>query len=482
MTRIRNVNKGRVLSRRALLRGAGGIALGLPLLELMHAGRARAAEALSPRRLLVWTTPDGTVIDNWRPIAGPSAAPTDFELSEILSPLAAHKDDMVVLQQLQQHGGHAHHTISSLTGRAPNDRGFPDLVATGISLDQHLAGTLGQQTSIPSLQLGVQVTQNRDTVAAISWNQQLQPMPAENNPYLMFSKLFSAGGAASAEDARQLLLRKRSVLDSVREQGAALDHVLGAADRAVVGNYLDSLRDLERRLVALEQAQGACAKPDLPVDPSASQDKPSWLVEKNVPQVIDVYRRLIVAAFSCDITRVITLTLANDGGAGRMNGWVEGIDAGTDWHGHSHHVEEGERASLTKIDQWYYGQLARFVDDFKAVPEGDGSLLRNSLIFVNNEYGPNGPVDYLPLNYAGERNNLTHYARLMPYSLIGQAGGSLKTGRNLVYDFENADAASQGLGRSHTQLLVSILNLMGLEDQSFGDPEALQGPLPGLIA
>jgi len=457
------------------------VALSLPLLESMHGGRARAAEALSPSRLLVWTTPNGTVIDNWRPIAAPGASETEFELSEILSPLVAHKDDLVVVQHLRQKGSYGHHGITSLTGRAPIDRGFPDLVATGISLDQHVAKHIGANTPIPSLQLGVQVKQNRDTVAAVSWNEQLQSMPAENNPYLMFSKLFSTGGSASAEANRQLLLQKRSVLDSVREQGAALGNVLGSADRAVVGNYLDSLRDLELRLVALDRAQTACATPALPLDPSQFQDDPTWLKEENVPLVIDVYRRLIVAAFTCDITRVVTLNLANDGGAYRTNAWVPGIDSGVDWHGHSHAVEVGDKASLTAIDKWYYGQLARFVDDFKAVPEAGGTLLSNSLIFVNNEYGPNGPVDYLPVNGAGERNNLTHQAVMMPYVLLGQAGGKLKTGRNLVYEFENDDQKSRGEGRTHTQLLVSMLNLMGLEDQSFGDPDALQGPLPGLI-
>ena len=468
------------LSRRTLLRGAGGVALGLPLLEIMHGGSARAQEALSPRRLLVWTTPNGTVTDNWRPIAGSSE--TDFQLSEILSPLEQHKQDLVVVQHLRQLGAYGHHCISSLTGRAPVDRGFPDLAATGISLDQHLASSIGQQTPIPSLQLGIQVKQNRDTVAAVSWNAQLQALPAENNPYLMFSKLFNSGGSASAEENRQLLLRKRSVLDSVHAQGAALDQVLGAADRAVVGNYMDSLRDLEQRLVGLEQAQAACATPDLPVDPSTSQDDPTWLKEASVPDVIDVYRRLITLAFSCDITRIITLNLSNDGGAYRTNAWVPGIDSGLDWHGHSHNVEVGDRASLTAIDKWYYSQLARYLDDFKAVPEGDGTLLSNSLVMVNNEYGPNGPIDYLPLPGSGQPNNLTHYAVMMPYVLIGQAGGALKTGRNLVYEFENDDKASKGEGRSHTQLLVSMLNLMGVEDQSFGDPEAPQGPLPGLIA
>lgn len=130
---------------------------------------------------------------------------------------------------------------------------------------------------------------------------------------------------------------------AIREEQTPATATRGVESRAECGSRcwrysdrrLDSIRDLELRLSALEQAQAACATPALPVDPSASPNKPMWLEEANVPQVIDVYRRLIVAAFACDITRVITLNLASDGGAYRMNPWVEGINAGVDWHGSS---------------------------------------------------------------------------------------------------------------------------------------------------
>ena len=458
---------------------AGGAAIALPFLETMMPRRASAQPITVPKRMLVWSTPNGTVTDNWRPKAG--ANPTDFELSEILSPLAEHKNDMVVVQHLSVPGSYAHHVVSSLTGRAPLDRGYPDLVSTGPSLDQVLAQKLAGQTALPSLQLGVQVTDGRDTTACLSWSGAAVPLPPENNPYLVYGRLFGLGGAQGAQDMKRMLARKRSVLDSVLEQERALSARLGTADRAVLKNYLDSLRDLETRLIALEASQRMCAAPDVPVDPSVEGTEPVWLQPDNVPQVIDVMRRLVVSAFSCDVTRIVTLNLCSAGGAYRNHRWVPGINHGSDWHGHSHGVEIGDKASLTAIDKYYYGELAKLVSDFKGVTMPDGtSLLKHSLIMTNNEYGSNGPVDYLPADGNGVRQNYTHYAKLMPYVLLGQAGGALTTGRNLVYDFVGSPVYADGV--HNTQLLVSMMNMMGVPDQTFGDPANMQGPLPGLAA
>lgn len=470
--------RSKPLSRRTFLMGAGGVAVSLPFLEIMMPRRASADVTKAPKRLVVWSTPNGTVTDNWRPIAG--TGPTDFQLSEILSPLAAHKNDMVVVQNLEVPGAYGHHWVCSLTGRPAIDSGYPNLVSTGISMDQVLAQKLAGQTALPSLQLGVQVTGGRETTGCVSWAGAGVPLPPENNPYLVYGKLFGLGGSKGAEDMKRLLARKRSVLDSVVQQEKALAAKLGTADRAVLGSYLQSVRDLEMRLVALEASQQACAAPTVPRDPTVAGAQPVWLQEDNVPQVIDVMRRLIVAAFSCDVTRIVTLNLCNNGGAFRMHRWIPGIDHGSDWHGHSHGVELGNRASLTAIEKYYYAELAKLAADFKSVTMPDGtSLLANSLIMTNNEYGPNGAVDTFPADDGGVGQNFTHQAKLMPYVLLGQAGGALKTGRNLVYDLE---APRYGIGLHQTKLLISVLNMMGVPDTTFGAPENMQGPLPGLAS
>jgi len=190
------MSRTRPLSRRTLLRGAGGVALSLPLLEVMLPARADAATA-APQRFFSWSQPNGTVLDRWAPTAGASA--TDFTLSEILSPLERHKQDLVVVQNVNQWGSYGHHYNSTLTGWGPLDEGYPKLSARGISMDQVLANAWAGQTPIPSLQLGVMVTDQRDTTSAISWAAAGKALPPENNPYAVFARLFGAGGAAGPD-------------------------------------------------------------------------------------------------------------------------------------------------------------------------------------------------------------------------------------------------------------------------------------------
>jgi hypothetical protein len=473
------------LSRRTLLRGLGGIALSLPMLEIMssprtaHADESAADEsAKPPRRFLVWSTPNGTVTDAWRP--KPGANEKDFTLSPILSPLAALKNDMVVVQHLKG-CSYGHHWISSLTGRPARDIGYPNLYATGISVDQQIANAIGTGTPIPSLQLGVQMRGDRDTAGCVSWAGADRPLPAENNPYLVFNKLFAGGASVTNESAEKLraqLARKRSILDSVLQQQAALQKKLGTADKRVVDAHFQSIRDLETRLVALEASRGRCTAPAIPQDPSKPGETPVWDQDDNVPMVIDLFRRLIVAAFACDITRVITINMSNSGGAYRMHRWIPGIDHNIDWHGHSHNVEVGNPSGLTAIQTYYYAELAKLASELKATTEADGkSVLYNSLILSNNEYGSNGRVDYIPKD--GGTLNFTHETKLMPYVLLGQAGGKIETGRNIV---AGGPITWLGEGPPHTQLLVSMLNAMGLPDTTFGAPDQQKGPLPGLVA
>src|SRR5213076_601924 len=148
-------------------------------------------------------------------------------------------------------------------------------------------------------------------------------------------------------------------------------------------------------------------------------------------------------------------------------------------------VELGNDMELRLIEKWHAEQLALLIDDLKAVVQPGGeTLLSSTLLLSNNEYGGNGAVKYLPPDPgSGQRNNLTHYAKMMPYLIFGQAGGAIKTGRNLVMPFkDNSDfQRSQGEGWSHTRLLVSILNALGYDDTTFGNPEHAEGNVPGLV-
>lgn len=468
----------RPISRRTLLTGACGTAIALPFLEAMLPRSARAADESVPKRFLVWTTPNGTVTDNWVPVQGPGA-PTDFELSPILAPLADHKADMVVVQNLQVPTGYGHHCISSLTGRAPIDDGYPNLRATGVSLDQRIAEAWAGLAPIPSLQLGVGVVDGT-TVACPSWSSELQPLPAESNPFAAFQRLFPNGTGEPDAELTRMIARRQSILDSAKGQTEGLFSRVGHSDKVVLENYFDSLREIEQQLADLAENAAACGSPTFPAAPAP--DDPWWLDNARVPEVIDLQCDLIAIAFACDLTRIITFNLADAGGAYRMFPFIEGVDPGIDWHGWSHQVETGNLDTLTKIDVWHNQKLAALLDRLKANVDADGNtVLHNSLVLNNDEYGPNGPVAFLPIpGWSDAPLNLTHYMVLMPYVLFGQAGGSLTTGRNVVMPLDNL-ADGDGKGPHSTRLLLSILHLLGIPDETFGDPTFQQGVLSELV-
>lgn len=471
------------ISRRTVLRGATGLALTLPWLESLQPRHARAQQVAPPKRLLVWTQPNGTVMDRWAPTAG--ASESDFTLSEILAPLERHKSDMVVLQNLMQYDAYGHQYVSSLTGYGYEDLGYPKLFSKGISLDQYLAQKLAGVTPIASLELAVCTAE--DHSGAISWSAAGQSVIAEASPFKVYARLMGGGSSVVADqaEAKRLLARRRSVIDTVLDPLSGLTGRLGSADRAVVDNYLESVRGVERELSALEATAASCQFTSVGIDPSLPDQKPWWQENANAPALLELQRKLAVTALACDITRVVTLTLSGSGGSSRTFDYVDGVSQLHDWHGFSHEVETGNDAELTLIEKWHAEQLALLVDDLKAVTVAQGeSLLQHTLLLSNNEYGGNGPVNFLPPDPgSGQRNNLTHYAKMMPYLIFGQAGGSIKTGRNLVLPFKDNTEfqRSQGEGLSHTRLLVSILNALGYEDTTFGNPEHAEGAVPGLV-
>lgn len=470
-------------TRRTVLRGAAGLALSLPWLEAFQPRGAAAREIAPPRRFVVWTQPNGTVMDSWAPIAGASAA--EFQLSEILAPLERHRSDMIVVQNLMQRGAYGHQYVTSLTGYDYQDLGHPNLLAKGISLDQYLAQKQAGLTPIASLELGVCAAEA--FAGAVSWSGAGDAVVAEASPFKVYARLLGGGGdpVADREHARRLLEQRRSVIDTVLDPLHRLQDGLGGADRAVVESYLESVRGIERELSALEAIGESCQLPAPGPDPSRPGEKPWWQSDRNAPAALELQRKLAVAALACDITRVVSLTLAGSSGGGRTFDQLEGVSPARDWHDISHEVEAGSTRALISVEKWHMQQLALLLDDLKAVtqPNGD-TLLASTLVLSNNEYGSNGAVGYLPPDpTSGTRHNLTHEPKLMPYLLFGRAGGSLRTGRNLVLPFGGDSERERALGEgySHTRLLVSILQALGYDDESFGDPRYAEGAVPGLV-
>ena len=477
------MSRKRSLSRRMVLRGSAGLCLALPWLESALPRHARAQELTPPKRLLVWTQPNGTVMDRWVPIAGTSE--TDFTLSEILKPLERHQADMVVVQNLMQYDTNGHQYVTSLTGYDYVDLGTPKYLSRGVSLDQYVAQQLAGATPLASLELGV--CEAEDGQGAVSWSAAGKSVVAEASPFKVYARLMGGGSATvtDAAEAERLLAHRRSLIDTVLDPLSELEKRLGSEDRASVENYLESVRGVERELTALQTRLGSCNVPEVGPDPSTPGQTPWWQDRRNAPALLTLQRKLAVTALACDLTRVVTLTVAGSFGGTRTFDYINGVSQQLDWHGFSHEVEKGNDEELTLIETWHAEQLALLIDDLKAVSEPGGtSLLNNTLVLTNNEYGSNGPVSTLPADpKSGLQVNLTHVPKLMPYLLFGQCGGALATGRNLVLPFKGDTELerSQANGYSHTRLLVSILNALGFEDTTFGNPSYAEGGVPGLL-
>jgi hypothetical protein len=444
---VKNV-RFKPLSRRTLLTGAAGAALGLPWLEAF-APRHASAQSELPRRFVVMFTPNG-LLPSWTP----SGSETDFTLSPILAPLAPHQGDIVLVRGLHQQGGggdgHQNGIGGMLTGAKLNGGTFggvqaaPAGWASGPSVDQRIADEIAGTTKLRSLELGVQVG------AADNWGRMIyrasnQPLPPEDDPAAIYARVFADlhTDPAVLERLRQ---RRKSILDSVAGEYARVSAALGSADRQRLDAHLEAVRDIEERLTRSGNVGGAACSDPI-VHAVAKHENDAY------PEVGALQLDLLVMALACDITRVASLQWSRSVSQTRFT-WL-GINEGH--HDLSHLGDDDPVAidKLTRINTWYTGQLASLIAKLKAIPEGDGTLLDNTLILFCNELAKGN----------------THSREDASYVLAGRAGGALDTGRFL--HFEGAVP--------HNNLLVSLLNALGIPDQTFGEPDWCDGPLSGLI-
>ncbi|HVJ17088.1 MAG TPA: DUF1552 domain-containing protein [Polyangiaceae bacterium] len=437
------------LGRRTLLRSALGAAVGLPWLEAMAPRRA-SAQTAPPRRFVVMFSPNGTLPALWTPSGGE----TDFALSPILSPLAEHRDDLVIIQGVDQQGaggdGHQMGIGGMLTGERLNPGPFGGFAgpsagwAAGPSVDQRMAEVLGLSTQLPSLELGVRVG-NADNFGRMCYRAANQPLPPEDDPAAVYARVFADLHTDPAVLER-LRTRRKSILDAVMTEYSRVSQALGSADRQRLDAHLTAVRDIEARLnrpTNLDAA--ACADPVVPPLDAQSNDA--------YPEVGALQTDLLAMAFACDITRVASLQWSSSVADTRFT-WL-GIEEG---HHELSHLGDDDLAGvdkLTRINQWYAGEFANLIAKLKAIPEGDGTVFDNTLLLWCNELAKGN----------------THSRKDAPYVLAGSAGGALQTGRFLRFEGE----------RPHNDLLVSLLQVMGLPDETFGNPEWCTGPLTGLV-
>ncbi len=437
-------------SRRQLLASLGAGAAATPLLPLFESESKAAKGDIA--RVVMMFSPNGTIRPNWLPTGGQS----DFTLSPILASLEPVRDQIVVLAGIRYPSGGAGNNhmagpskFTTGTGLLDGDE-FPgggDASSgwgAGTSIDQTHAAMVGGETPFASLEFGVRVT-GSNVRHRLSYAGSNMPIPPENDPAAMFDRLFSEFGVDQAELAR-LRAERRSVLDVLSSQTGALQSKVGTSDVAKMEAHLEGIREIEKRL-DLDGATGEhCEVPELTVPGDA-------LATAAYPEVSALQLELLTMAFACDLTRSATF-LWSGSTSGQTFPW---LDIGEGHHDLSHEGDGNEDAQqkLTDINTWYAEQFAAFVQMLGSIPEGDGTMLDNTIVLWGNELskGNSHQIDPIPLVMAGGRN-------------LG-----INTGRFLSFDD----------GTIHNRVLVSILQAMGHDVDSYGELDSGSGPLPGLF-
>jgi len=427
------------LSRRTFLRGTG-TTLSLPFLEsMLPAGTALAQSAMPKTRFGAIYTPHGATMSRWTP----TKIGKDFEFTEILKPLESFRERVNVISGLGlplaygPGGATANHNRSAatfLSGAKPQSGASPML---GVTIDQKIAQQLHQDTPLPSLELTIEEATlscgeglscaYRNT---ISWQSEVSPLPMQNNPQVVFEHLFGDGATPELRDARRK--QSLSLLDAISDQLTSLNRSLPPGDKIRLEQFLTDIREIERRIVQAGEKMS---------DDIAVPDKPNG-IPSNVDEHIKLMYDLQVLAWQTEISRVSTFLMAKE-----LSGAVypaSGVRDG--FHTLSHHSQnEEQKARFAVLNRYHVGLLAYFMDKLKSTPDGDGNLLDNSMIL----YG------------SGMSDGNSHNHDPLPVILAGGASGRLEGNRHIM----NPDKTTM------SNLLVSILHKLDIEQESFGDSD-----------
>ena len=437
----------KALPRRTFLRGMGA-AVALPMLDAMTPALS-AATAAAPRLGFIYIA-NGVIQKNWNP----AATGTGFELSPTLKPLANVRDSITVLSGLSHSqadtfgdgtGDHPRASAAWLTGVHAFDRTQPGAeVRLATTADQLAANHIGKTTRISSLELTVDFpTQGAcDSgdcfyVNTVSWRNPTTPNPAETNPRVVFERLFGDGG-----DAAAMLRRTRdkgSILDSVLREVGRISNDLGPGDRTKLDEYLDSVREIEKRIKnPASQSAQAIDLIDRPVD---------------IPESFDTYTKLMfdlqVLAFRADLTRVFSMIMSRE----LSSRTFAFIGVPDQHHAVSHHRDDPDLISKkAKIDFYQTQLLAYFLEKLQSAQDGDGTLLDHSLILFGSGMG--------------DGNLHRHFD--VPCLLAGRLNGTIRSGRHINYPDKTP----------MTNLLVSLLDKIGLPTEKLGDSTGRLTPDP----
>ena len=445
------------LSRREVLRGMG-VTVALPFLDAMVPARgARAQAAASKVRLaaieMVHGAAGSTKIGIEKNMWSPAATGRAFDLMPTsLSPLEPFRDHLTIISNTDVRnaeafdapeigGDHFRSSAVFLTQMHPRQTQGSD-VRVGTSLDQFFAQKHGQDTAIPSLQLCIENVDQAGGCSygyscvytdSISWASPEDPLPMVRDPRAVFDMLFGVG--ATPQERAERRSEDRSILDWIREDMSRLRNTLGSADRARLNDYLEDIYEIERRIKRVE-AQNSTGEPrELPGAPIGVPDS----FDEHIKLMFD----LQALAFASDITRVFAFKLGRDA----SNRVFAESGTSTGFHSASHHGDREDRVTaFARINRYHISMLPYFLDKLKKTPDGDGTLLDNTLVLYGSPMG----------------NSNVHNHKRCPLFLAGHAGGKLKGGLHLK--------APDGTPMANAMLTVG--NMLGLDFEKFGDSTA----------
>lgn len=434
------------LPRRTFLRSTAAL-VSLPLLEAMIPAATVLAQtaAVAPPRMGFFYFPHGAVMSNWTP----DQAGSDFELKSILAPLEKFKQHLTIVSNLENKRAYGPvHAITPgtwLTGAAPRISHEP---FGGTTIDQIAAQYLGQDTPLPSIEVATETSGAAGACdraygcsysGTISFRTPSTPLPMENNPRKLFQTLFGVGD--NSEERQRIGNQTSSILDLMMAEANDLSKKLGASDRVVLGDYLETVREVERRVQkTAEHDLSHLTLPDAPLGIPGSFD-----------EHINLQMDLILLAYQGNITRVANMMMA----AEVSNQTYNHVGVSDAFHPLSHHQNDANKiARLLLIQEYHSRVFARFIDKLAALPDGDsGSMLDNSIMVYGSNMSNSNAHDHYPL----------------PTAIVGRGGGAIKGNQHI----EAPDRAPV------TNLMLTVLERAGVPEEMIIQN---QGDSTGLIA
>jgi hypothetical protein len=413
------------IPRRAVLQGVGAT-IALPLVEAMFPAAtawAQTPAGKTPKRFAFVGFPHGAIMDRW----SPKETGTDYTMSPILKPLEPFRKHLTIVSGLRNKPAetpepHAYIEQGWLTCVKPWEFGKAGS-ESGVSADQIAVRHVGQETRLPSLELSV-----GQGSARLSWRTPTQSLPQEGNPRAVFQKLFGQGD--TDQERAQILTETGSILDRVQAQAQRLQASLGVKDRSVVSDYLDSVREIERRVQMAEKAHNSeLTIPDAPVG-----------TPNNITEYFTLMFDLMALAFQADITRVITLSMDHEAS---MRTYTN-LSIAEGFHPLSHHGNNPEKMDkLVQIQKYHTEVFAGFIKKIEATKEAGGTVLDHSTILFGSDMS----------------NSDRHNNDPLPSAILGHANGKIKGGQHLKYPQDSR----------HGDLLLTLLQRNEIPVKSIGD-------------